>query len=220
MGKVTDILLNEVKDIWDSYNEHPFVTGIADGSLDKEKFKYYMIQDYLYLIDYAKVFAVGAAKSEDIEVMRCFSGYIDQILNGEMSIHKKYMARLGIDIKEAEKAKMSLDNTGYTSYMLRAAYEGGACDTLAAILSCAVSYEVIAKRIDACYPHAKEHEFYGEWILGYIDPEYAKANRGLENLMEKLCLNIDDGSLKRLKRIFINCSLFEKAFWDMAWEMR
>ena len=55
-------LLDASKDIWAKYHEHPFVKGIADGSLDKEKFKYYMIQDYLYLIDYTKVFAVGAAK--------------------------------------------------------------------------------------------------------------------------------------------------------------
>ena len=47
----TEKLLEAAKDIWAEYNTHPFVKGIGDGSLDKEKFKYYMIQDYLYLID-------------------------------------------------------------------------------------------------------------------------------------------------------------------------
>ena len=62
---MTERLLEATKEIWAGYNEKPFVKGIADGSLDNEKFKYYMIQDYLYLIDYTKVFSIGAAKSTD-----------------------------------------------------------------------------------------------------------------------------------------------------------
>ena len=54
---MTERLLEATKEIWDGYNETPFVKGIADGSLDHEKFKYYMIQDYLYLLDYTKVFS-------------------------------------------------------------------------------------------------------------------------------------------------------------------
>ena len=56
---MTERLLEATKEIWDGYNETPFVKGIADGSLDHEKFKYYMIQDYLYLLDYTKVFSIG-----------------------------------------------------------------------------------------------------------------------------------------------------------------
>ena len=87
----TERLLNVSKEIWEAYHEHPFVKGIADGSLDKEKFKYYMIQDYLYLIDYTKVFALGAAKAKDLSAMKLFAGYTHAILDGEMDIHRAYM---------------------------------------------------------------------------------------------------------------------------------
>ena len=72
-------LLYETEDIWNRYLTHPFVLGISDGSLDKEKFKHYMIQDYLYLIDYAKVFALGVAKAQDTETMRLFAEYLHNI---------------------------------------------------------------------------------------------------------------------------------------------
>ena len=77
----TERLLNVSKEIWEAYHEHPFVKGIADGSLDKEKFKYYMIQDYLYLLDYTKVFAIGVAKAKDMEFMKRFANSTYAILD-------------------------------------------------------------------------------------------------------------------------------------------
>ena len=86
---MTERLLEATKEIWDGYNETPFVKGIADGSLDHEKFKYYMIQDYLYLLDYTKVFSIGTAKAKNLDAMRLFAGYTHSILDGEMDIHPR-----------------------------------------------------------------------------------------------------------------------------------
>ena len=72
---MTERLLEATKEIWAGYNEKPFVKGIADGSLDHDKFKYYMIQDYLYLLDYTKVFSIGTAKAKNLDAMRLFAGY-------------------------------------------------------------------------------------------------------------------------------------------------
>lgn len=220
MKRKVDELIAAAKDIWAGFDEHPFVRGIADGSLDKEKFKYYMIQDYLYLIDYARVFALGTVKADDSGTMKLCAGYVKQILDGEMDIHKGYMARLGISLEEAEHTPVALDNLSYTSYMLRVAYDGGAAEVMAAILSCAVSYEVIGRHIVENDPGAADHEFYGEWIRGYSAPEYAEANRVLEDLTEELIADCSDKHFEKLKEIFINCSRYEGSFWDMAWEMR
>ena len=70
---MTERLLEATKEIWAGYNEKPFVKGIADGSLDHDKFKYYMIQDYLYLIDYTKVFALGAASQISLDTFNSLS---------------------------------------------------------------------------------------------------------------------------------------------------
>ena len=78
---VTERLLKDTESIWAEYHQHPFVQGIADGTLDKEKFKYYMIQDYLYLLDYTKVFAIGVAKAKDMEFMKRFANSTHAILD-------------------------------------------------------------------------------------------------------------------------------------------
>ena len=213
-------LFDVSKELWKEYNEHPFVRGIADGSLDKEKFKYYMIQDYLYLIDYTKVFAVGAAKGRDLETMGLFAGYTHAILDGEMEIHRGYMKRLGISLEEAERAQPALDNLSYTSYMLRVAYEEGEAEVAAAILACAVSYEEIAGRIVKEHPEALTHPFYGEWVSGYAAPEYHEQNQALIALTNRLTAGYSEVQLRHLEEIFVNCSRYEAAFWDMAWEMR
>lgn len=194
---IVERLLEDSKEIWETFYTHPFVQGIGSGSLDHEKFKYYMIQDYLYLIDYAKVFAVGAAKAFDMDTMREFSAYTDSLMNGEMEIHRSYMKRLGITEEEAEHCPAALDNISYTSYMLRIAYEGGPADVMAAILSCALSYEEIACRLKAQYPGCWEHPFFGEWVSGYISEEYHEANQKLIALMERLADGFDERQIAK-----------------------
>jgi len=106
---IIDMLMENVKDIWAAYHEHPFVTGIKYGTLEREKFRWYMVQDYLYLRDYAKVFAIGVAKSRNAEIAELFAKYI-QVMNGEMDVHKGYLAKLSVTQQEVEAANAALDN--------------------------------------------------------------------------------------------------------------
>ena len=78
-------LLKVTENIWKQYYSHPFVKGIQDGTLDKEKFRYYIIQDYLYLEEYAKVFEIGLAKAKSLSTTRLFSGYIDTLKLRELN---------------------------------------------------------------------------------------------------------------------------------------
>jgi len=215
-----DRLLADSGDIWARYHTHPFVRGIAEGTLAQDRFRHYMIQDYLYLIDYVRVFALGVAKARDTDTMGMFAEYVHRILNGEMDIHRGYMARLGISREEAEGTAVALDNRSYTAYMLQVAYEGGAAEIAAAILSCALSYEAIARRMVAQRPEAAGHPFYGEWVRGYADEEYHRANLALVELTERLAGGYSPEEIARLSEIFAACSRYELAFWDMAWEMR
>ena len=223
---VVSRMLAATEEIWENCHRHPFVQGIADGSLDHEKFCFYMLQDYVYLFDYARVFAIGVAKAKDPGVMRIFANYVRQIMSGEMDIHRGYMKRLGISLEDAGCTVPSLDNLSYTSYMIRIAYDDGAAEVAAAILSCALSYEAIAERIVAEHPGtptrpgAADHPFYGEWVQGYASPGYHAANRELIDLTERLAEGLSEPRLQHLVEVFVNCSRYELLFWDMAWEMR
>ena len=216
---IIERMLEESENIWKSYLKHPFILALANGDLDIKKFRFYLLQDYLYLFDYAKVFAHTLTKTDNKEIMSLCSFSINNILNGEMKIHKGYMSRMGITDDEVENVKLSLTNLSYTSYMLNVAEHGDETAGLAAILSCAISYEFIGKWIAKNYPDSVNHEFYGEWVSGYSGEEYANSNRTLENIMNKLCDNISDEKAKMLIDIFIICSEYEYKFWDMAWNM-
>ena len=211
-----DKLLGATREIWKSYNEHPFVLGIQNGTLDKEKFRYYMIQDYLYLEDYAKTFAVGVAKAKSLRIANLFAKYIP-VMNGELNVHDGYLARLGVTQEEIDSTPRSLDNLSYISYMLRVAYEEGEAEILAGILSCAYSYEVIAKNIVKNNPSSIQDAFYGDWIKGYISEGYAEENVILLEELNRLTENYTEKQIQHLVDIFVACSRYELAFWEMSW---
>lgn len=216
---VTERLLKATEDIWAKYNAHPFVMGIQDGTLDKEKFRYYIIQDYLYLEDYAKAFAIGIAKAKSLETTRIFSSYINTLTGGEMDIHRGYMGKFAVSQAELSVTPRALDNLSYTSYMLRVAYEEGEAEILTAILSCAYSYEIIAKNIVKNNPDSLNHPFYGEWVGGYASDEYAEENRALLDALNRLTENYTEKQIAHLVDIFVACSRYELGFWEMSWNM-
>lgn len=217
--KTTDRLLTATKEIWESYNTHPFVLGIQDGTLEKEKFRYYIMQDFLYLKDYAKTFAVGVAKAKSVKTANLFAKYI-AVMNGELDVHSGYMGRFSVTQEEIDSMKSALDNLSYTSYMLRVAYEEGEAEILASILSCAYSYEVIAKKIVANAPDSVNDSFYGDWIKGYASEDYAAGNVILLDTLNALTKHYTEAQINHLVDIFVACSRYELAFWQMSWEMK
>lgn len=214
----TQQLLDYAAGVWAAYNEHPFVLGIQNGTLEREKFRFYMIQDYLYLGDYAKIFALGVAKATSLSNAMLFSRYIS-VMNGELNVHSDYMARLGITQEDIDSAKRSLDSLSYTSYMLRVAYEETEVEIVAAILACAYSYEVIAKKMVENNPAAVDDEFYGSWISGYVSEEYSEENRVLIELLDDMTKSYTPAQIEHLKDVFLVCSRYEMAFWDLSWNM-
>lgn len=219
MTSVSNRLHNAATPVWEACLRHPFVTGIGDGTLDMEKFRYFMLQDYLYLFDYARVFALGVVKARDPELMRVFAANVDAILGGEMKIHRAYMKRLDITEEQVFSIKPALANLSYTNYMLSVAQTGGPMEIVASILACSWSYAEIGQAL-AAIPGAAEHPFYGEWIRGYASEEYAATNQALIELMDSLAADAGEEQLAYLTDVFVNCSRYELGFWDMAWDVQ
>ena len=219
MTSVSTRLHDAAAPVWEACLRHPFVTGIGDGTLDMEKFRYFMLQDYLYLFDYARVFALGVVKARDPELMRVFAANVDAILGGEMRIRRAYMKRLDITEEQVFSIKPALANLSYTNYMLSVAQTGGPMEIVASILACSWSYAEIGQAL-AAIPGAAEHPFYGEWIRGYASEEYAATNQALIELMDSLAADAGEEQLAYLTDVFVNCSRYELGFWDMAWDVQ
>lgn len=217
--KFTDYLFKETKEIFDEYLKHPFLKELGQGILDKEKFKDYLIQDYLYLKQYAKVFCIGIVKSQDMDDMKFFYESVKGIMEDETAVHIKYLKNFGISRKDLENEKMNLVNSSYTSYMLGQALTGDVYDIIAAILPCTWSYDYIRHKLYTKYRDNLDNNFYKEWIESYSNEEYHElANKWIDytNIM---CENLSDSKKKKLKDIFINSCLYEMKFWNMAYKI-
>lgn len=215
---LTDYLFDEVKTIWDEYLNHPFIKEMGEGILDTEKFRRYLIQDFLYLKEYAKVYGMGLVKSETIEEMKFFKESINGIMEDESATHITYLKNFGEKIEELEKYKISFENDNYTSFMKSVALTGDLLDLVIAVLPCAWSYYYIGERMKMIYGNNLEKNFYGPWIESYSCEQYAKCAQKNIDFANKICTHLDENKKEKLKDIFIKASIYEMKFWDMAYE--
>lgn len=215
MMKFTERLWQRVQPIWDSYLEHPFVKGMGDGTLEKEKFKHWMKQDYIYLIDYARLFAIGATKATDLEMMTTFGNLVSGTLNTEMQLHRQYAAQFGISEQELEATPPASTTLAYTSYMLNLAQRGGVENVIAAVLTCTWSYHYIGEALNQI-KGAAEHPFYGEWIKMYSSSEFTAFKDDVIAMMDRVAEGMSEEALDALEEIVVHTSYYEYMFWDMA----
>lgn len=213
----TKELRQKANSIWTANHEHAFVQGIGSGTLDIEAFKYYMKQDYLYLIEYARVFALGVVKANDLNTMATFAAYLQSTLHEEMSLHRSYAQRLGITNEELEHTIAAPTTIAYSSYMISEAQKGSLAHLIAAILPCAWSYSEIGKRL-ATVPGALEHPQYGEWVRMYQDDEFEAIADWLCAKLDELATTLGEAEQKQLEDIFLTSSRFEYLFWDMSYQ--
>lgn len=216
--KFTDYLFDEVKDIWKSYLNHPFVNEIGEGTLPKEKFKRYLIQDYLYLKEFSKVFAMGIVKSETIKEMKFFNRAAKGSMEDEAAIHIDYMKKLGIPPVEAEKCSLEMVSSSYTSYMQAVALTGGVKEIVMATLPCNWSYNYIGHYLYETYKDNLEGNYYKDWIEMYADNEFDEVLKEWLEYTNHICKNLSEEEIKKLTEIFIKSSLYELDFWNMAYE--
>ncbi|MFA1819757.1 thiaminase II [Virgibacillus oceani] len=211
----TDRLWDKVEPIWNSYLAHPFVKGLGEGWLEREKFKHWMKQDYVYLIEYSRLFALGSAKAEDLRTMATFAKLLHGTLDMEMDLHRQYAAQFGISREELEETGAAATTTAYTSYMLNVSQRGGVENVVASVLACAWSYNFIGKKLEK-WPGALEHEFYGHWVKMYSSEEFTELAEDCKSLMNEIAEGKPERELAFLEEIVVKTSLFEYMFWDMA----
>ena len=150
--KLSQTLYARAEKIWPRYLCHPFVTQMADGTLPPEKFRYYMLQDYLYLKDYVKIFAAIIQKADDFEQIRFLSGELADTIGETFRTHIPYMKRLGITEEEIRSARPHMDNSAYTHYLLWEAQTGDVLTGLVTLLNCSWSYAYVAEKDSRTLP--------------------------------------------------------------------
>ena len=213
-------LKEKASNVWEAGYNHPFLQELGQGTLDKEKFKFYLLQDYLYLLQYAKVFAIAVVKSDTEELMARFSKSQYFILANEMNVHREYMASFGATEEEIRSVKPSLYNSAYTANMIATGQTGGLAEVLAAVFPCAWTYADYAKRLKEKYADKLENNFYRTWIENYASGEFSDSFEWFYDTLDNLVLNMTDAQRKKIEDIFISSVEFEYLFWDMAYKQQ
>lgn len=205
---------DDVRDAWKEYTEHPFVQQLADGTLPEECFKYYLIQDYLFIIQFARANALAAYKSK---TMADIGRTAQQIVNiqDEIKLHVGVCNEYGLSVADIESHEEDQACTAYTRYVLDV---GQSEDWLAleiAMLPCLIGYGRIARRLYND-PKTSRDSRYWAWIESYVGEEYAAAMTLGEDLVEKAAAKQSVYRIDELAKIFIHATKMETGFWDMG----
>jgi len=202
--------------LWQAIFEHPFVSGIGDGTLPRDRFEFYLKQDYVYLVDFSRVFALASAKSLHLADMGTFATLLNATLNMEMDLHRKTCAAFGIPAQDLEKTRKSMITSAYTDLLVRTCYEGSLSDILAVLVPCACGYVEIGRKLKT--RGAPENRFYRDWIDTYSSREFVDLTNWL---IEKTNEQAENASAQRKEhwyRLYESSTRFEYLFFDMSWK--
>lgn len=212
----TDELYDAARGIWDAQLSHPFVRGLADGSLEEERFRRWVLQDYRYLKEFARVFAWAAAKAERLESMAWYASVLDLTLNTEMELHRTYAGRFGLTPADLEAEPMWPTTRAYTDFLVRTAADGDMLELLAALLPCAWGYCWIGQELARGEP--PEDSRYADWIEQYASDDFAQATTWLRSELDRLVEHAGPEKRERLVELFVLSSRYEWGFWEMCWK--
>jgi thiaminase/transcriptional activator TenA len=212
----TQAIRVKAQPIWNRELKHPFVRGLCDGTLPLDRFRFYLAQDYVFLIEYCRVFALAAAKARDLDTIGVFARLLDETLNTEMQLHRDYCQRLGIEQADLEATAPAPVTHAYTRHLLTVAYSGSIADIAAAVLPCQVGYAEIGTAL-AREGRSCANATYAEWIRTYSSPEFIAGAQKLGGLLDDLTAEWPARELAPLETHFLTSSRYEYLFWEMAW---
>jgi thiaminase/transcriptional activator TenA len=200
--------------IWAAQHDHPFVRGIGDGTLDPERFRHYVRQDYLFLIDYARLLALGCARAPGLGELTRFAGLAHGVLTSELELHRSYAAEWNIPAGELDAERPTPTTRAYTDFLLRTAALGDYPELVAALLPCMWGYHEVGVRL-------AEHglpgnELYARWIREYAGDQFGGLAAWCRELTDAAAAAADRG---RMTDAFLASSRHELAFWDASWRL-
>ena len=210
-----DDLAAVAEPIWVATLEHPMVTQLGEGTLDEAPFRYWVRQDYVYLTEYSRVFALGAANAPDLARMGRFAELLDATLNTEMDLHREYAADFGISATDLESTDPSPTTRAYTDFLVRVAATGTFGDLVAALLPCMWGFHETAVRLRA--DGLPDEERYAEWIRTYSDEDFAALAEWCKDLMADVAAESTAADRERYRDLFRTSARYEYRFWDAAW---
>ncbi|WP_077213118.1 thiaminase II [Bacillus dakarensis] len=213
----TQQLREEANYIFEACYDHPFVRGVAEGTLGKEQLIHYVKQDFEYLNSIMQAYALGISKCTSREDMAMFNTSISFVLNSEVHPHNNFCSVAGVRYEDLQGFPLAPTAQHYTKHMLNAARSGTLGETIAVTLPCPYIYSYIGERIIKEYEPKPSHPFY-DWIMFYGGKEPIRMYKSLKRL-DELSLTASQQEKDRMREHFMVSSQLEYMFFDMAYKL-
>ena len=202
---------------WAHYVDHPFVRGLGDGSLPRASFQHYLVQDYLFLIQFARAYALAVYKSDTLDEMRQAAAGVSAILDVEMDLHVRLCGEWGLNRQVLEETPEARATIAYTRFVLEVGLKGDLLDLQVALAPCMVGYAEIGRSLAARPGALDGSNPYRDWIAEYAGETYqdlaARAVAALDRTAET---RLAEARRPRLTAIFRQATRLEADFWDMG----
>lgn len=176
-----------------------------------------MRQDYRFLIQYGRVFALAAARAPDPELLTRFTDLLWSTMRHEMDLHRRLAADLGISAHDLEREEMAPATQAYSDFLLATAAIGDFAELTAALLPCMWAYSEIGHKLDEG-PRPSDPRL-AAWIDSYADPEFAAQADWCRDVVDQLAQAASKELRSRMEAAFVISSRYELAFWEMAWTL-
>lgn len=205
-------------DEWRAYTQHPFTTGLADGTLPETAFRHYLVQDYLFLIEFARAYALAVYKSPQLADMREAASGLSSILDVEMNLHVKLCGSWGLSVMDLEHTPAAPETLSYTRYVLDAGMRGDLLSLKVALAPCVIGYAEIAVQLAARPDACAATNPYSTWVNEYAGSSYqAVASKARAHLDRLADLYATPARQAELIATFKEATRLETEFWEMGW---
>ncbi|MFW6148037.1 MAG: thiaminase II [Thermodesulfobacteriota bacterium] len=210
---ISEKLKNDAEQVWNRIVEHPFVMELYQGSLPMEKFKMYILQDYVYLVDAIKNFSIIASRASSVDVMQETMEIAYLEATSEFQGYEEFLHTLGYTLDDAMNVEPFPVNISYRSFLLATSSLHSTEEALASVLPCFWSYlEIALHHQDALANNA--NKIYVDWASAYLSKDYAHLVEKMRKLVDRVC---DGFPYEKLKQFFLIASRYEYMYWDSAY---
>ncbi len=212
----TGELWASIEPIHNEILSHPFLRGLTDGSLPEKCFRHYVIQDALYLRDYARSLSLVGARSGGEDTLVMFAEHAAGAIVVERSLHEGFLKDFGLPEDIVDQTPIAPTTLAYTSYLLRVTSLGDFHEALAAVLPCYWIYAEVGKSLlDGGSPDPR----YRKWIETYGGEDFGALVEAVLDLTDRVCEDLNDNQREAVKTAFITTSRYEWMFWNMGWTL-
>ena len=202
---------------WQAYIEHGFVQQLGNATLAPEAFQHYLKQDYLFLIQFARAFALAAYKSPTLSDLRQAKEGLQAIVDVELDLHVSYCKEWGISEQELADLPEARATLAYTRYVLDTGNRGDLLDLHVALSPCMVGYGEIANWLNSRAETIRgESNPYDAWIAMYESDEFQDAMQAEICWLNERLAEVSPARFKELTRIFSDATRLEIDFWEMG----